>query len=318
MNAPLFIIGCPRSGTTLLLDLLAGTRAFGYINNSAADQVATGVQHRRNRIYDFRGGDRLAAWRPRIIAACAPVGPVRSVADTYLPRAIEPWRFWEDLIPGFRPEFGAGPAVDPSAFELHTATALNVRSTVAAALHHQRRDVLLSKYTDFPRIELMRAIFPKARFVHIQRDGHAVANSYAREIESGRFGTWHHRYWWADAWPEAARDEWTASGETMLGFAAHNRNYLVEVINQSTVGDPEILTISYEDLTAQPESVLRQILRFAEVQPQGALDRLIRSRKIANTNHRWRAQRQIDEIALLDSILSPSLTIDNDHSEEVR
>ena len=319
MKAPLFIIGCPRSGTTLLLDLLAGTRAFGYVNNSAAGSVATGTDHRRNRIYDV-GSDRLVAWRPGIVAASSRIPVAGSVADTFLPRPIEPWRFWEGLIPGFRPEQGDGPAEDPGAHHVDTATVLNVRSAVAALLHHQRRDVFLSKYTDFPRIELMRAVFPEARFVHIHRDGHAVANSYATEIEGGRFGTWRDRFWWADAWPTEARSQWSANRETILGFAAHNRNHLMNVIAKATKADPGVLTVSYEDLIAVPEMVLEQILAFATVRQRGPLDRLIHSRNLINTNDRWRERRSGDETALLNAILASQIDTSNpaDFPEEVQ
>lgn len=304
LRAPLFIIGCPRSGTTLLLDLLAGTRAFGYVNNSTLGSNLGAAVYRRNRIYDLPGGDQLVTRRRQIMDVCQMVGPARSAIDTLLPRAIEPWGFWEDLIPNFRPEFSSGQAVDPSAEDVGVATVLETRSAVAALLHYQRRDVLLSKYTDFPRIELMRAIFPGARFVHITRDAHAVANSYAVEIESGRFGTWAYRDWWAEAWTKAAREHWLSSGETVLGFSAHNRNHLFGIIEQAAASDHAVHTVSYERLTADPFATLTEILDFAKVSTRSSLDRLIQSRRVVNTNGRWRSRRTSEEIALLDAALS--------------
>ena len=305
-DAPVFVIGCPRSGTTLLLDLLAGTRAFGYVSTSGARRDVDELLHCRTRIYDFPLiGEPLLTHRSRLLGAAARLGPLGRAARRRLPSAIEPWEFWEDLIPTFRPERGDGPAVDPPASGLTPAVVERTRTVVDELLARQHRDVLLSKYTDFPRVELMRAIFPDARFVHILRDPHAVANSYAVEIGTGRFGTWDHREWWAAEWPEAARAHWRAHGETILGFAAHNRNRLVGLVEQAVAADPLSLTVSYEALAVAPAATLGRILDFAGVAARNDLERLVASRRVADTNAGWRAKRTAEEAALLDEILNP-------------
>lgn len=305
-DAPVFVIGCPRSGTTLLLDLLAGTRAFGYVSSSGARRDVDESLHGRTRVYDIPLiGEPLAIHRTRLLGAAARLGPLGGAARRRLPSAIEPWEFWEDLIPTFRPEWGDGPAVDPAATGLTPAVIARTRAVVHDLLGRQRRDVLLSKYTDFPRVDLMRAIFPDARFVHIRRDPHAVANSYAVEIESGRFGTWDYREWWAAEWPETARAHWRAHGETILGFAAHNRNRLVGLVDRAMTDDPRSLTVTYEELAAAPATTLDRILGFAGVAARIDLERLVASRRVADTNAGWRTKRTAEEAALLDEILNP-------------
>lgn len=302
--APLFVIGCPRSGTTLLLDLLAGTRAFGYVSTSGPRRDVEESLHARTRVYDLPlVGQALALHRTRVLGAAARLGPLGGAARRRLPSAIEPWEFWEDLIPSFRPEWGDGRAIDPPASSLTHEVIDRTRTVVADLLDRQHRTVLLSKYTDFPRIDMMRRIFPDARFVHIRRDAHAVANSYAVEIESGRFGTWDYREWWAAEWPESARTHWRATGETVLGFAAHNRNRLVAMIDAEVADDSGVLTVSYEDLAAAPAATLERVLAFAGVDSRTRLDRLAASRRVDNTNDRWRNRRSEDEAALLDEIL---------------
>lgn len=301
MAGPVFIIGCPRSGTTLLLDLLAGTRSFGYVSTTGRHCDVTEAVHGRTRVYDTPVGDLLYAHREKLIGGASRLGPVGPLVRRCLPKAIEPWKFWEDLVPNFRPEFGDGPAVDPNGLDLSLKVIERTQDVVATLLERQQRDIFLSKYTDFPRVDLLRTIFPDARFVHISRDPYAVANSYAVEIERSRFGTWAYRDWWAAQWPEQAREQWRSSGETMLGFAAHNRNRLVSLIEESTAGDRGVLHVTYEELTLEPIWVLRRILSFVGMGNRADLGRLVDSRRIANTNQRWQSHRSAAEVAVLDA-----------------
>lgn len=304
MTDPLFIIGCPRSGTTILLDLVAGTGAFGYVNNETRRDPDNPSVHAANRTYDLPlVGGGLYRNRRQILGAAKRLPPLHAAARRRLSNPIEPWEFWERLIPTFRPEFGVGRAIDPSPAEIDDTAAADTRDAVSDLLRRQQRTQLLSKYTDFPRIDLMRRIFPQARFVHIERDPHAVTNSYAREMETGRFGTWRYRDWWSAEWTEEARHHWRTHGSTMLGFAAHNRNRLMGLLHTAVENDPFSMTISYESLMASPVETLERILRFADAAPRHDLERLCASRHLSNTNDRWRSQRTIEEMALLDDVI---------------
>jgi hypothetical protein len=91
----------------------------------------------------------------------------------------------------------------------------------------------------------------------------------------------------------------------MLGFAAHNRNRLVGLIEDATADDPQCLAVTYEELAVDPTATVERILDFAGVASRTDLDRLVASRRVADTNDRWRSKRSAQEAALLDEILSP-------------
>ena len=306
MIDPIFIIGCPRSGTTLLLDLLAGSGAFGFVNSDTLRDEDDPARHGMTRTYDLPVVGSALYRNRRVLARAArrlPVGDVALAAR--LPSAFEPWAFWSNLVPGFRPELGSGRAVDPLPLEAGGIAALRARRVVADLLARQHRDQLLSKYTDFPRVALMRSIFPKARFVHLHRDPFAVTNSYAREIESGRFGTWRYRDRWSAEWTEPARAHWNATGNTVLGFAAHNRNHFAGLVDAAIAGDDRCLSVTYEALTENPVRILESILAFAEATPRHSIVNLCNSIPTLNTNHRWRTERDSHETALLKDIFTP-------------
>jgi hypothetical protein len=49
---------------------------------------------------------------------------------------------------------------------------------VVAQMLTRKRNRLVVKITGWPRIGFLKEIFPDAKFIHILRDGRAVANSY--------------------------------------------------------------------------------------------------------------------------------------------
>jgi hypothetical protein len=95
--------------------------------------------------------------------------------------------------------------------------------------------------------------FPKARFVHVIRDGRAVAASLRRM-------------------PWAKIDHPDRTGPEALGeCAAYWRRHVLEGLRHQD--DPRYFEVRYEDLVAQPEAVLRGLFDFLGVEwDAGVLD----------------------------------------------
>ena len=129
----------------------------------------------------------------------------------------------------------------------------------------QGRDVLLHKYTGWPRIGFFADIFPEARFVNIVRDGRAVANS------------WLQMEWWGgyrgpENWPwgplpEDLKSEWEASGYSFVVLAGQSWRLLMEAFQRAaaTIDSGRYLELRYEDVVATPEESLRAIAEFLEL-----------------------------------------------------
>lgn len=88
-------------------------------------------------------------------------------------------------------------------------------------------------------LEPLREVFPRARFVHVLRDGVDVAHSY---VEAG-----------LQPDLEAAARRWRAAVRAARAFAARHPERLLE--------------LRYEDLVAEPRSALAPVLRFLELEP---------------------------------------------------
>ena len=118
-----------------------------------------------------RGGGRPAADR----------SGVRSVAMTpsegyrLLDRHVSPMLSAPMPRPGRRGRLGV--AVGPAAGVLR-----------AARGRPRARPLFLHKFTGWPRAGLLHAVFPEARFVHVVRDGRAVASSLVQQPWWDGFG----------------------------------------------------------------------------------------------------------------------------------
>src|SRR5690606_15394984 len=110
----------------------------------------------------------------------------------------EAYAFWETHSPGFR-----RPSRDLVAADVTESRRQALVNTIESIVT-KRRGSFVAKITGWPRILYLREVFPDARFVHLVRDGRAVAASFSkmnvdqwwgwRGPENWRFGALDDRY----------------------------------------------------------------------------------------------------------------------------
>jgi hypothetical protein len=101
----------------------------------------------------------------------------------------------------------------------------------------------------------LRQIFPQAHFIHLIRDGRAVAYSLPR------VRWWEqHQIWWAGRTPQELRD----AGEDPLVISARNWVADVRAVQAGLVGLPAgtVHELRYESLLENPVTEVRRILDF--------------------------------------------------------
>lgn len=234
LHRPVFVVGCARSGTTLLAAML---------------------------------GDhpQIAEW---------------SEANSLWDPGWFPWR----------PELQGEPPleVDTAAFnERWWRQNRHRRRDVAAAFGAYQalegRELLLNKspFHTF-RVPQLLELFPEARFVHLVRDGRAVAHSYANHLlHKGKL-----REWPAEL---ARRFESDPEGLVVHAAGVWSRS-LCEVAacdrRLALSARGLLIELSYEELIAEPAATLVRLHRFLAVKPRpgDAGRRLLRDQ-----NHKWRA-----------------------------
>lgn len=283
--APVFLLGAPRSGTTLLYKALSLHPRAAYISNwvhrfpalpqlAAFDRIARRLPEHRQRAW-FPAGNAYAPGErrgrlSRAFPAPSEGEPVFTRAGVSTVAVTEP------------------PAIGPEILRLREALATIARWNGGEHL-------LVKRIANNRRVPLLRAAFPEARFVELVRDGRAVALSLT-EVD-----WWPHmRLWWLGQTPP----EWVTSGgnELELGILhwAQETGTLAEHLAPV---DPSLrLQVRYEDLVAEPGRRLREIAAFIGLPTQdegwsSSLDRM----SFPDQNERWRTKLDIADIAMLES-----------------
>jgi len=149
----------------------------------------------------------------------------------------------------------------------------------------RRSPVVLHKFTGWPRARFLHAVLPSARFVHVVRDGRAVANSLLQM-------PWWRGYEGPEAWgwgplPDLDEKEWEASGRSFPVLAALQWRLLMDAFEDAQAEVPAELwhEVRFEEFVDAPREQTRSLLEFAGLTWTDAFERNFR-------HHRFRTARK--------------------------
>jgi hypothetical protein len=129
----------------------------------------------------------------------------------------------------------------------------------------QGKEVFVHKYTGWSRVGFFKEIFPEAKFIHIVRDGRAVANSFIQmDWWTGFKGP---DNWYLGPLCERHQTLWDSSDRSFLVLAGIAWEILVTSVEQDVnpSGQGSVCTVRYEDFLADPISSIRDLCEFSEL-----------------------------------------------------
>jgi hypothetical protein len=235
-----FVLGTGRCGSSLVHEVLARHPEVGFVSNiddrlrTRLPLVGAAALYRRMPTrFTQKGRIRLAPSEGyRILdAAVSPV--ISTPARDLVAEDATPW-----LADRFR------------GFFLRQARA-------------QGSPTFVHKFTGWPRARFIDAILPSARFVHVVRDGRAVANSLLQM-------PWWRGYRGLDEWgwgplPERYEKEWDAADRSFPVLAAIQWKLLMDEFDAARQAIPadRWLEVRFEDFLHDPVERTREILAFS-------------------------------------------------------
>jgi len=229
-HAPMFVISLPRSGSTLLYQLLLQRFRLAYFSNLMAafpdSPVTVAV------ISGWLGGQ----------------DPPEDVASTFGATRgwrgpNQGWRLWNRWLPE------SLDYIDPDRLD---PTAVGEMRATVDQLQRQRRAPFVSKWQRHaPRLRALAAAFPEALFIHLRRSPEMTAQS----ILAGRRRFFNDETAWLSARPRAyERISRLAPIEQVCAQVVELERDIRE--DQALIGSDRFMFVSYESLCLAPEAVL--------------------------------------------------------------
>jgi hypothetical protein len=266
IDRPVFIVGVDHSGTTILYRMMARHPDLAWFSQ-----------------YSLRGGHFPGrSWVPLhgfANRAGRSLFPFRWQKETprYLPEPREGAGIWRRLIPrtdGFL-----------YASDYDGEMSARVRGAIREELDAWRLERMLVKIPYLTRaMQLLDRMLPGAFFIHIVRDGRAVALSNQKRFElQGRNSL--------DALRTSART-WTDTLEYIEGM-------------HGQLG-ARLMTMRYEEFCSDVHGGLREVVRFSQLDPD-ALDLEDIPQTLRSTNEKWLGGCSPSDRALLDRELGETL-----------
>lgn len=296
---PIFLIGCPRSGTTILHQFMRlhpsvawitpGTNLF-YPHMKMAQILDKFLMRFKN--------NRFKRIIPPNIRR--QLFPYSSLKIPYLPETSEGHLIWKKVIRKAKADGDSDYLTEKGA--THDASAF-FRKIVIDHLEYMNGERFLSKNpADSLRIRFINKIFPDAFFIHILRDGRAVANSLLNERKSaGNINKW----WGAK--PSNWRD--LQKYEPILQVGLQWKS-IVETIERDAkiLHSKRYLVIKYEDFTEKPIPILKEIFEYVELDFSIVKKDIEKyAKNVRNMNWKWQKNLSEHEKEILNKYIGGKL-----------
>lgn len=237
-----FIIGTGRCGSTLLNEIISKHKDTCFFTSFEDNHQRFGSIFGKKGNDIYRKSDSFPFnWVARKFT---PTEAYRLISREVSPIYVRPCRDLEssDVTPWLKKKF---------------------YDFFASNYEKHGRHVFLHKYTGWSRIGFFSEIFPEAKFIHIIRDGRAVANS------------WLQMKWWGGyegpenwLWGGLSQDhhrQWKERNYSFVTLAGLSWEILMSSYDNSAkyLGDGRYLELKYEDFLTDPTEHLKKIISFS-------------------------------------------------------
>jgi hypothetical protein len=281
ITKPVIIVGTGRCGSTVFHRLLATHPQLMWLSGFSVRYPTK------------------PAWNRRAVTAMDNPLLRRLFGERIRPG--EGYPFWDAYAYGFS---------EPCRDLLRTDVSARVKKQVRAALESMltpRRNRLLLKITGWPRIGFLNEIFEDAKFIHIVRDGRAVASSLLHvQFWRGWYGP---QGWRAGLLSPEDQATWESYGRSFTALAGLEWRIQMRAMEAARRAlDPKLFfEVKYEEFCREPLETYRRVLEFAELPDSAEFERQVAAASIKSTSNRWRDDLTTGQQAILDDLLREDL-----------
>jgi hypothetical protein len=277
VKKPIFIIGAGRSGSSIFYKMFSEHANVAWLSGAC----------RR-----YPDNPTINRWVMKAIDY-----PV--VGDMLKKRLIpgEVFAFWEHYCKGFR-----CPCRDLLPADVTNKTKDDIRNVLSEMITKERYRLLV-KITGWPRIGFLHDIFDDAKFIHVVRDGRAVANSLINR-----------KWWWGWRGPQnwrwgeltpSQREEWEKYNRSFIALAGIEWKILMDALEESKrfIDTDNFLDVKYENLCSDPISIFKEVTMFCDLDWTSAFEKAIRRYSLNSQNYKWQKELTSNQKDILQEVL---------------
>lgn len=286
----IFLVGMPRSGTTVIFEALAARHDVAWFSNYLRRCPGMPAVSALSRLVDLSPKMRWSMGRS---------DQTKSRLERLGIGPDEAYPVWRRCC-GKRFQFDYLLGDQPTPAERD-----RVRATVAAVRRYQGKPHFAAKLTGPGRIGYLSSIFPDARFVHVLRDGRAVVQSLMK-IPFWKQRDRMNRPAWRNGLTERDLADWERHERSPLALAAVQWRRVIESTREEAASQApdRYAEISCEQFVAEPQRILDGITAFCGLPPSMRADAFVWNRlRIRDMNWQWRERFNGKEIAMLNELM---------------
>ncbi|MFK5948090.1 MAG: sulfotransferase, partial [Methylococcales bacterium] len=245
LSGPIFFIGVPRSGTTVIFESFARHEMLGWPSNysrkfPSLPKLGLILRLTDNKFINLSGQKKQYNHV--------------MIANKVLPKPAEAYEFWNHYT---EIDFARQYLVDQSA----TPECINrLNSAVSSILYWEGKKVFSAKLTGPSRIHFLRSVFPDAKFIHVVRDGRAVVHSMLNS------SAWSSRNfldqpWWKGGLTDTDIKKWNYSNKNPAVLAALQWNKIIDISQQESIecNKNNYQEIKYEQFIESPYNSVKKL-----------------------------------------------------------
>ena len=271
---PVFVIGMPRSGTTVISEAISLHEEFGWISNYLTKFPNYVWISMLNRLcFISKIGIYIRGRKPQ-------TNNLNSFFRKFFPYPSEAYNIWEIFLgKKFRNDYLFRKVATEEERK-------NVIEYFKKVLKYQGKKRLFVKLTGPPRIQFLTSIFPDAYFIHVIRDPRAVVNSLLK-VKFWREGGGLERPWWKGL-PQEYIKEWEKRNRSPVALAALQWKRVVSLTweEKKYAQHGHFIEIRYEDFVEKPHEYLTKIFHKVGLEDSPEAHKYISSiGKLRNMNY---------------------------------
>jgi len=272
IDRPIFLVGVPRSGTTIIFEALSTHDDLSWFSNWLTKYPKIPIVSLLSRLTNFNllRGAKQSSFNSHVLRK-------------YLPHPDECYPVWEALL---GKKFLYRFLTDKISHENEKIATTNYIKKVM--LYHGKKR-FAAKLTGPAHITFLNSIFSDAIFVHVIRDGRAVIQSLLK-VPFWEKGGGLHKPWWTDGLREEDIDIYNRFNKNPIVLAAVQWRRIIYAARSESkrLSGNRYFELKYENFICDPYGAIEKLIENCSLKSSSRICNYMKKIEYKNMNYKYK------------------------------